>query len=73
MEMLQLELFEEDENDPEFQLKKMKYELAKMKDQMEKTRRSQYARIGELQKMYQEVAHEFTMLKMNICKGRVVI
>jgi prefoldin subunit 5 len=46
-------------------------EFEDLKNQMEKVRKSLYARDSELRKMYQEIAHEQQILKLNICKGRM--
>ena len=63
--MLQLELFPE-VYDP-------KKEMETFRNEWDKTRRSLYAKHGELVKMYNELAHEHMILKLNICKGRLVI
>jgi uncharacterized membrane-anchored protein YhcB (DUF1043 family) len=49
------------------------YEFEKMKKEWEKTRRSLYARNAELTKTVQEMSQEFQMLKMYLCKGKLVV
>jgi uncharacterized membrane-anchored protein YhcB (DUF1043 family) len=53
--------------------KDTKQEMQDLKAEWEKTRRSLYARQSEMQKMYQELAHEYQIMKLNICKGKIVI
>lgn len=48
-------------------------EMQDLKAEWEKTRRSLYARQAEMQKMYQELAHEYQLMKLHICKGRIVL
>ena len=47
-------------------------EMDKMKDDFTKLRKSLFAQQGDLRKQYTEVAHELQMLKLNICRGRIV-
>jgi len=63
--MMQLDLFE-NTVDP-------KYEISKIKNEWEKTRRSLYAKNAELTKTVQEISHELQVLKLHICKGRLVV
>lgn len=63
--MKQLDLFE-----TEFDAKK---EMEAFRNEWDKTRKSLYAKHGELVKMYNELAHEHMILKLNICKGRIVL
>lgn len=61
--MKQLELFEThiiEEN-----------EMDKIKDEWVRTRKALFMQTAELKKMYQELAHEHMILKLNICKGRI--
>lgn len=48
-------------------------EFHKMKDEMNRIRKSLFAQQGDLRKQYNEVAHELQILKLNICKGKIVI
>lgn len=48
-------------------------EFYKIKEDMTKLRKSLFAQQGDLRKQYTEVAHELQMLKLNICKGRIVL
>ncbi len=61
--MKQLDFFEK-----EFDYKR---EFQEMKIQWEKTRKSLYAKQSSLAKMYSELAHEYEILKLNICKGKI--
>lgn len=63
--MNQLLLFEM-EKDPD-------KEFEKMKGEWEKTRRSLYARNTELNKKVTEIGQELALLKMYICKGKIVL
>lgn len=63
--MKQLTLFE-DSRDKE-------KEIEQLKADMQKLRKALFAQQADLRKMYQEIAHEHQILKMNICKGRLVI
>ena len=48
-------------------------EFYKIKEDMTKLRKSLFAQQGDLRKQYTEVDHELQMLKLNICKGRIVL
>jgi hypothetical protein len=48
------------------------YEFEKMKKEWEKTRRSLYAKNAELSKTIQEMKGEFEIIKMNLCRGRLI-
>jgi len=39
----------------------------------DKTRKSLYARLAESNKKYNELHHELEILKLNICKGKIVL
>ena len=62
--MKQLDLFET-QYDP-------KKEMEAFRTEWDKTRKSLYAKHGELVKMYNELAHEHMILKLNICRGKIV-
>jgi hypothetical protein len=49
------------------------YEFDKMKKEWEKTRRSLYARNAELTKIIHEMNQEFQIIKMNLCKGKLIV
>ncbi len=61
--MKQLELFEMP-YDP-------KADMQNFKNEWDRTRKSLFAKHGELVKMYNELAHDHMVLKMNICKGKL--
>ena len=63
--MLQLELFP-DERDIE-------QEMDQLKNDMQKLRKALFAQQADLRKQYTEIAHEHQVLKLNICKGRIVL
>jgi hypothetical protein len=42
-------------------------EVKRLREQSEKVRKGQYAKIGELAKMYEETIHELNTLKAAIC------
>ncbi len=62
--MKQLELFE---------TRDMTKEMDNMKKEWEKTRRSLYARQSELLKKCNQLEHEYEVMKLNICKGKIVV
>jgi len=47
-------------------------ELSQMREDFTKLRKSLFAQQGDLRKQYTEVAHELQILKLNICKGRII-
>ncbi len=59
--MIQLELFE---RTPE---EKMIQEMKTLKDSMDKVRKSQFAKIGELRKLVDEVKFELENFKKSVC------
>lgn len=61
--MKQLQFFETRDISKEFDL---------MKKEWEKTRRSLYARQAELVKNIRELEHEYDILKLGICKGKIL-
>lgn len=63
--MLQLELFEQERN--------IEDEMSNLKKEWEKTRKSLYAKNAQLMKMYQEIAHEHALMKLHICKGKIIL
>jgi len=48
-------------------------EFEKMKTEWEKTRRSLYARNTALNKKVNEIGQELELLKMYICKGKIIL
>ena len=60
--MIQLTFIEEDPN------VKLQREFDALKEQMEKVRKSQYAKIGKLTKIYEEIKKEHEDFKAMICK-----
>lgn len=65
LKMKQLMLFDLHE-DP-------KKEINDLRAEWEKTRRSLYARQAEMQKKYQELSHEYELMKLHICRGKIVV
>jgi outer membrane murein-binding lipoprotein Lpp len=61
--MLQLELFPNEAD--------LETRMDKLEKSMEKLRKSLYAAKSEDRKMYQELAHEFQIINLNLCKGRL--
>ena len=57
---------------PETQEEKMMREIKELRDQCERVRKGQYAKIGALSKMYQETKHELDTLKAAICRGQAI-
>ena len=47
-------------------------EFHKIRAEMNKFRRSLFAQQGDLRKQYSEMSHEFELLKLNICKGKII-
>lgn len=62
--MIQLTFIEEDPN------VKLQREFDALKEQMEKVRKSQYAKIGKLTKMYEEIKKDHEDLKASICRTK---
>jgi hypothetical protein len=62
--MDQLLLFEDSREE------RLEREVKRLSDQCERVRKSQYAKIGELTKMYHETRHELEILKAAICHGQ---
>lgn len=62
--MIQLELFE--------QKRDLEKEMEDLKSQMEKVRKSLYAREAEIRKLHVDTAHRLQILELNICKGRLL-
>jgi len=48
-------------------------EIKELKTQWERTRRSLFAKEAETKKKLNDMSHEFEMLKMYICKGKIVV
>lgn len=61
----QLELFETPRD--------IEKEMEDLKADMGKLRRSLFAQQADLRKMYQEIAHDHQLMRLNICKGRLVV
>jgi uncharacterized membrane-anchored protein YhcB (DUF1043 family) len=61
--MQQLELFPNTKDE--------QFQIEEMRQQIDKTRRALFRELSESRKLYQELAHEFQILKLNICKGRL--
>lgn len=65
--MQQLMLF------PEDPMEKLEREIKQIRDQTERVRKSQFAKIGALTKMYQETKHDLETLKSAICRSDLSI
>lgn len=63
--MEQLLLFEDSKEE------RLEREVKKLRDQCEKIRKGQYAKIGELKKLYLDTKHEIDTLKSAICKNHI--
>lgn len=61
--MEQLLLFEESKQE------KMERELIRLRDQCERIRKGQYAKLTNLDRMYKHLNDEVEFLKANICKS----
>jgi hypothetical protein len=46
-------------------------EMEKIKDEWNRTRKALFMQTADLKRMYQELAHEHMILKLNICRGRI--
>lgn len=57
---------------PETEEMNLKKEIEKLKLQIDNSRKSQFGKISEMKKMYEEIRHELEVLKLNICKGRIL-
>jgi len=57
----QLLLFQETKEE------RLEKEIRNLRDSLEKVRKGQFAKIGELTRMYQETRHELETLKVAMC------
>jgi hypothetical protein len=48
-------------------------EIDHLKEEMSRLRKSLYAAQSELRKHYQEIAHEHQIIKLNLCKGKLIL
>jgi hypothetical protein len=62
---IQLMLIEETPED------KIRREIQELRESQDKVRKSQFAKIGNLQKLYEETRHELHTLKAAICKNHL--
>ncbi len=62
--MEQLFLFQESKDE------KLQREMQNLKDQCERIRKSQYAKIGRLNKLYDEIKYELDTFKSVICNDK---
>jgi len=62
--MRQLELFPREVN--------LEKELQQIRNEMDKCRKALFARQAEVLKICQEVSHDFEVMKMNICQGKLI-
>jgi len=60
--MIQLTFIEESKEE------RLEREFDALKDQMEKVRKSQYAKIGKMMKLYEEIKREHEEFKAMVCK-----
>ncbi|SPF53685.1 hypothetical protein SBF1_6930003 [Candidatus Desulfosporosinus infrequens] len=70
--MIQLDLFDY-EIDYKKEFLELEHKFRKLELEMERSRKSQFAKIGACMKLYTELAHELQILKLNICKGKIVV
>lgn len=52
---------------------RLEREIKNLREQCDKVRRSQFAKIGELQKLYHETWHELEILKAAFCKYNTLV
>lgn len=55
---------------PESREERLEREVQQLREQCDKIRKSQYAKIGELKKMYFDLHHEYQTLRLSICSGK---
>lgn len=48
-------------------------EIDKLKEDMEKLRKSLHAKIGETNKKINEIDHDQKVISLNLCKGKLVL
>lgn len=65
--MQQLLMFQESRED------RLEREMMKLREQHDRVRKSQFAKIGELEKMYEETRHDLDLLKLAIRRGQIQI
>lgn len=63
--MKQLELFPREIN--------LEKELQEIKNELDKCRKALFSRQAEMLKICQKVSHDFEVIKMSICKGKLPI
>ena len=54
---------------PESPMDKLEREVKSLREQSERVRKSQFAKIGTLTKKYDETRHELETLKQALCKN----
>lgn len=50
-----------------------KHEFEKLKEQMDKLRKSVFMKVSEQNKRVSEISHDHELLKLHICRGKIVI
>lgn len=63
--MTQLLLFEEPRD--------LEKEVDKLKMDYEKLRKSLFQRLSDQNKKYQELSHDYEVMKMNLCRGKIIL
>lgn len=62
--MEQLLLFQESKEE------RLEREVQRLKEQCENVRKGQFAKIGKLNKLYEDLSRELEIIKIGICKGK---
>lgn len=62
--MLQLELFPHERD--------LEKEMDQLKEDVSKMRKALFASQADQKRLYQEIAHEHQIIKLNLCKGRLI-
>lgn len=50
-----------------------KHEFEKLKEQMDKLRKSVFMKVSEQNKRVLEISHDHELLKLHICRGKIVV
>lgn len=61
--MIQLELFEQDE------VTILRHKFNELKDSSDRVRKGQYAKLGDLQKKYDDLVNRMEVIERNLCQN----
>ena len=56
-----------------FQTRDLQKEMDSMKKDIDKTRKALFAKQADLIKRHNELSHDYEILKLQICKGKIIV